>query len=415
MPEQRLEVRMLGRFSVHYAGKEIFVEQNSISKTVQLLQVLLFYNQDGISKNSLIDILYGREKVENKNGSLNNTIFRLRRQLKAAGLPESNYICIEEGICIWDEKIPIWVDVCEFKKLIQTGQKSHGEERLEVYRRAAAIYTGEFLPNMIGEDWVAVENVQCRELYARCVKELCEDGMLEKRYEEVLKASSAAAAIYPFENWQLWQIDSLIAMSRYQEAMEIYRKTTQMLFDELDIPPSSEMLQRYHIMGEHVSQTVEVVDDFRSQFSEQEKVTGAYYCTFPSFVDIYHVFSRMKERSGSSLYIMLCTLKRDSEIMKCEERRDRAASKNLAAAISSSLRKGDLYTRYSYTQYMIMFAEIQRENCRIISERIRNNFEKNCSRCYNVDFHITSIAETEWPEDVLEKYFLNTGAESAIP
>ena len=93
MNQNILKVRMLGCFSLEYKGKELVLDRNNVSKTTQLFQLLLLHTQDGgISKAALIDALYGRTEVENKNGSLNNTLFRLRKQLKAAGLPESNYI-----------------------------------------------------------------------------------------------------------------------------------------------------------------------------------------------------------------------------------------------------------------------------------------------------------------------------------
>lgn len=86
-----LKVRMLGGFTLEYKGKELVLDRNNVSKTTQLFQLLLLHTQDGgISKAALIDALYGRSDVENKNGSLNNTIFRLRKQLTAAGLPESS-------------------------------------------------------------------------------------------------------------------------------------------------------------------------------------------------------------------------------------------------------------------------------------------------------------------------------------
>ena len=395
MPEQKLEVRMLGGFSVMYAGKEIVIDRSFVSKTTQLFQLFLTHAQDGVSKATLIDALYGREEVENKNGSLNNTIFRLRRQLKAAGLPDSNYICIQSGMCTWDETIPVWVDVCEFEKLVQEGQECSKEEQLDAYRRAVAIYAGEFLPNMIGEDWVTVENVHCRDLYARCVQELCEDGMMEERYEEVLRVSSAAAAIYPFEDWQLWQIDSLMAMSRYQEAMTVYEKSTQLAFDELGLSPSPEMLRRFRIMGEHVSQTAEVADDIKNRLSEKEKTMGAYYCAFPSFVDIYHVFSRIMERKGISVFIMLCTLKNQkNQVCGDEMGKDREVSHQLSEAIRISLRSGDFYTRYNYSQYLIMLSEIQQENCSVVSHRIDQNFQKMKETTgYYIDFYVASIAE----------------------
>lgn len=76
-----LKVRMLGGFTLEYKGKELVLDRNNVSKTTQLFQLLLLHTQDGgISKAALIDALYGRSDVENKNGSLNNTIFRLRKQ-----------------------------------------------------------------------------------------------------------------------------------------------------------------------------------------------------------------------------------------------------------------------------------------------------------------------------------------------
>ena len=96
---------MLGGFSLQYDQKEIVLDRNAVSKTTQLLQMILLYAKEGVSKAALIEALYGREEVENKNGSLNNTIFRLRKQLKASRLPASSYVLIQGGICRWDEKI----------------------------------------------------------------------------------------------------------------------------------------------------------------------------------------------------------------------------------------------------------------------------------------------------------------------
>ena len=88
MNDKTLNVHMLGVFSIEYEDHPLWFERSAVSKTAQLLQ-MIFYNLDnGISKELLMDALYGRESVENRNGSLNNTIFRLRKQLEAAGLPK---------------------------------------------------------------------------------------------------------------------------------------------------------------------------------------------------------------------------------------------------------------------------------------------------------------------------------------
>ena len=163
-----LKVRMLGGFTLEYKGKELVLDRNNVSKTTQLFQLLLLHTQDGgISKAALIDALYGRSDVENKNGSLNNTIFRLRKQLTAAGLPESSYININGGMCTWDPDIETSVDVCDFKQTIESARHEKSQKtKMEIYAKAWKLYTGEFLPDMMGEDWAAVENIACREQWS---------------------------------------------------------------------------------------------------------------------------------------------------------------------------------------------------------------------------------------------------------
>ena len=146
-----LKVRMLGGFTLEYKGKELVLDRNNVSKTTQLFQLLLLHTQDGeISKAALIDALYGRSDVENKNGSLNNTIFRLRKQLTAAGLPESSYININGGMCTWDPDIETSVDVCDFKQTIESARHEKSQKtKMEIYAKAWKLYTGEFLPDMM--------------------------------------------------------------------------------------------------------------------------------------------------------------------------------------------------------------------------------------------------------------------------
>ena len=91
MEKEILQVRMLGGFSMVYQEKTLVFDRNYISKSTQLLQILFLHLKKGIAKERLLEELYGRDDVENRNGSLNNTIFRLRKQLEAAGLPEGKY------------------------------------------------------------------------------------------------------------------------------------------------------------------------------------------------------------------------------------------------------------------------------------------------------------------------------------
>lgn len=372
MENNLLKVRMFGGFSLEFNDKEVVLDRNAVSKTMQLLQLILLHSQDGgISKAALIEALYGRAEVENKNGSLNNTIFRLRKQLQKAGLPESNYIQINAGMCSWDENVPVSVDVCQFRKLIQNGKKEKREEnRIKIWKKAWELYKGELLPDMIGENW--------------------------------------AAEIYPFDNWQVWEIDSLISMSRYKEGLEVYRNTEKRLMDELGIAPSPQLVERFRFMGERASQAAGAIEDIKYRLMEKENVAGAYYCSYPSFVDVYHVFSRMVERTGLSVFIMLCTLNYENREVTEEEEQKMSAM--LRESIQESIRKGDFYTKYNSRQYLVMLIEIEQESCQKVSKRINKQFMSKMGqkRSLKVNYYVASVGEvcqnTEKKSDILNSF-----------
>ena len=90
-------------------------------------------------------------------------------------------------------------------------------------------------------------------------------------------------------------------------------------------------------MGERTSQAAGALSDIKERLREKDAAVGAYFCPFPSFVDIYHVFSRMVERSGLSVFVMLCTL--DYKADHVSEEKEREKSELLRQAIQSSIRK----------------------------------------------------------------------------
>lgn len=395
MNKNILKVCMLGSFKMEYGGREMVLDRNKISKTTQLFQLLMLHTRDGgISKTAIIEALYGRGDVENKNASLNNTIFRLRKQLRDMGLPESKYIKIESGMCCWDENIQVQVDVCEFDKLLeQVRVEKREDERLQLWIRIWKIYQGEFLPDMIGENWVAVENVRCKEEYTRITTDMCKWLKAKEHYEELHRISHRTAEIYPFDEWQIWEIDSLIAMSRFKEGLEVYKDTERRMFEELGVAPSARMLEQFQLMGERTSQAAGAIEDIKERLREKDAAVGAYYCPFPSFVDIYHVFCRMTERAGLSVSVMLCTL--DYHGSGATEEKEQVMSKALKAAIQSSIRKGDFYTRYNTRQYIVMLVGINQENCPIVSKRISKAFRKYSKekKYPQVDFYVASVGE----------------------
>ena len=104
---KRLQVRMLGGFSISYNGKENVPGRNTTSKFVQLLQIIWAHGEKGITRDSLIDALYGEEDSANISNSFNNLIYQMRKQMVSAGFPDADYVCKKKGVYIADPEVQV--------------------------------------------------------------------------------------------------------------------------------------------------------------------------------------------------------------------------------------------------------------------------------------------------------------------
>lgn len=117
MEEEGLRIQMLGGFAMYYKNAAVSMNKIGSSKSVRLLQMLLLSYPNGIPKNELIDNLYGwneKTDVANRNKNLNNLIYRLKGQLVSCGLPEEEYVELNDGICSFRCGISVEVDVREW-------------------------------------------------------------------------------------------------------------------------------------------------------------------------------------------------------------------------------------------------------------------------------------------------------------
>ncbi len=118
-----LRINMFGGFAMYYGEDAVVLNKTGSSKSVRLLQMLLLAYPGGISKNELIDNLYvwneSRADTANRNRNLNNLIYRLKGQLAACGLPESEYVELNEGKCFLKTSIPLEMDTYRFEKAVE--------------------------------------------------------------------------------------------------------------------------------------------------------------------------------------------------------------------------------------------------------------------------------------------------------
>ncbi|MFR8348126.1 MAG: helix-turn-helix domain-containing protein [Clostridium sp.] len=87
MGEKKLYVNLLGEFSVWYGDKKVYMGRTSTGRQAQLFQLLMISPGFQISKEKLMADIYKSGEFNNRNNSVNNAIYRLRKMLTDAGVP----------------------------------------------------------------------------------------------------------------------------------------------------------------------------------------------------------------------------------------------------------------------------------------------------------------------------------------
>lgn len=380
-----------------FGDMPISFSRNTTTKAMKLLQILLYYGEKGISRNKLIENLYKTEELADAPNSLRVTSYRLKKMLVNMGLPEYNYIRISKGIYYWNAPMETEVDVHTFVSLLQEAEKETDEDKhMTLLREACYTYKGELLPGSSEEEWVLIESVQCKNLYCSALQRLCEYLWNKEEYEEILRLCEPACVMYPFDEWQATKIDCYIAMNRYQEAMNEYEATAKLFFEELGISPSEKMINQFKYMSERMSNAPQTIRGIKSRLREEEIEAGAFYMTLPSFRDSYRLVRRIMERNGQSVYLMLCSLIDVKGAPMEDSVKLNTMSEELMDAIKHCLRRGDSFTRYNPSQFLILLVGTNKENCGLIFERIERYFcrEHKSWKKY-LEFYITSLADAD--------------------
>ncbi|MCM1099139.1 MAG: bacterial transcriptional activator domain-containing protein [Ruminococcus flavefaciens] len=388
---------------MYYGEEALKLNKIGSSKSVRLLQMLLLTYPNGIPKNELIDNLYGwnesRAEAANRNRNLNNLIYRLKGQLVACGLPEEEYVELSEGKCRLKISTPLETDVMKLERTIEESIKADREgrsdsaERIELLRRANEMYSGELLPANQSETWFFHKSDYYKSLYVYTIQELEKEYIKNNDYKNRLALYTKAASIYPFDNWQTRLIKCNLEIYRYDEALDIYNSTMELYARELGTPPTAEMQECFEKLElndkNHRKGTGSPGDwrnmdrvfmgrknDIKRAIFGEKTVKGAYYCTYPSFVDYCRLVARAKGRNHFEAVLMFLTLSR-KEIRNGQKQMNLQEEMTLLKGVlGASLRIGDAYTRYGNRHFILMLVNIEKEFCSPVFSRIESAYAK---------------------------------------
>ena len=375
-----LNIQMLGSFSIRYGGNSVDDRSNRMKKVWLLLAYLIFCRSSVTTQDNYLSLLQGAgsDDSADPNGRLKAMFYRARTMLnqvdESAG---HDWIIRKNGTYAWNTEIPLTLDVEEFESLCRQAQAAENEEdRLSLYQQALDLYQGDFLPKLAMEPWVMPINAYYHQMFLNAAEQALALMEAREQWENISVLCEKALKIEPYSE-ALYQhlMRACIARKDRPAALRAYEEMSELLFSTFGVMPNDESRALYREASREEESYTVPVGTVRDQLKEPAAAKGALYCEYDFFKLLYQVQARAILRSGDVIHIALFSVHgpRGKELAR---RSLDLAMNNLQELIVGNLRQGDVVTRCSVSQLIVMLPQANYENSCAVCQRILKAFSR---------------------------------------
>ena len=239
----RLQIFTFGRFGLTVGSHGLKVEKWRRKRPLTLLKFLIAHMGQAVPREVIIDCLWPEADERTGWERLKVTVYNLRHQLRAAGIPEEVIQTCGKAYRLRQESV--WVDARTFETCISEGSAWQDRRRwnksLDRYAEAKYLYRGDYLGEDIHADWCAEERVRLHEMYLEMLTCMAECHAELGRYTEAVAACRTSLVNDPCrESTHRSLMEYLVCLGRTDLAMAQYHHCRRALADDLGVEPTHE-------------------------------------------------------------------------------------------------------------------------------------------------------------------------------
>ena len=195
--------------------------------------------------------------------------------------------------------------------------------------------------------------------------------------EEMERYALDAIRIESFdEKIHCYLVKSFMKQGNNTAAIAHYNKATKILLANLGVQPSAELRNLYLEVLKTQKSLETNLDIIIEDLKEAEFQKGAFVCDYGIFKETYKIVTRQAARSNRSVSIVLITVCDSHGELPDLNVLDKVMEK-LVIVIRDDLRRGDVVSKYSGAQFVIMLPDAKYKDAEKITERIIRSFYKN--------------------------------------
>jgi DNA-binding SARP family transcriptional activator len=380
---QPVRIKTLGEYSISY-GNNVITEKDKRSKKMwTLLKYLTAFKDRGATQAELIRILWGESDVGNPAGALKTQLHRLRGSLDAAlGIEADTELVVSySGTYAFNNALEYTIDTVDFENCYKNSQRDDISEKEQIgfIKKAFELYQGDFMKNSGGEKWVVPIRVYYHSIYVRVVHRLSDALYKHKQYTELINVCRKAMQIENADQKiHILLIKSLAASGERDAAKRHYKYVIDMLYNQLGVNPTPELRELYMQTIDREGTLENDLEAIKQKLKEDNGETehGAFFCELEVFKSIYRLKVRDAQRNGQKIQICLITVADpDAGEQNQAPREIVKEMKKLHECVGDSLRKSDIYARYSVSQLVLMLPTATEETVDVVIGRITERYK----------------------------------------
>lgn len=386
MSEQiyNIYVSLLGKFSIQLLDGANSGVKPSATRLRQhsFLQYLCVFHDRPVSQEELIEAIWNASAdTGDPANTLKTTLYRTRQLLEDIGIEHAKDILIyRRGFYSWAPQARITLDVEVFDRLYdQFYESAQLYQTLDAALEALALFQGEFLASASGNLWALSMRTYYHSKYIKLARDAAGVLYQEGRLEEGIALCRRVTTVDPYdEETQLLMMKLLHTAGFTQSAIRHYEEVRSLFMDQLGVTLSRELSDFYRKLTRSDEPRELDLQVIRSRLLEDAPVAGAYFCEYSVFQNMYRLIARSTVRTGQAIHLAMVVLSgANGEALtakRCTETMDA-----LHDAISRTLRTGDVFTRFSRDQYLIMLPSSSYENAAMALERVIAAYQRTLS------------------------------------
>ena len=372
-------VKMLGGFSITCGDRTVDDGANRMRKVWLLLAYLIYARNNRSNQDTFLSLLGGSsEDAADPNGKVKAMFYRARTLLDELGEGFGHQLVVRaSGSYAWSDQVETHLDVDEFDQLYDRAtQAQDPEEQLALYQQAIQLFRGDFLPKLSMEPWVMPIHAYYHQRYLDAVSQAL--TLLEARqdWETICQLCETALKIEPYsETVYQHLMRARIAREDRAGAISAYEEMSELLFSTFGVMPSDESRQLYRTALRETDTTAVPAGTVRDMLKEPAGANGAMLCEYDFFKLLYQVQARSILRTGDTVHIALLSLHGPDKQPLARRSLDTAMD-NLQDIVIRSLRQGDMVTKCSVSQFIIMLPQANYENSCAVCQRVLRAFSR---------------------------------------